>query len=93
MVLSTAMLGPACSRRAEALAVDLRSVPNALRPTLRSSAKHRSLSERKPKIFARVELLPLPRPDWAGPGETMSRWEQALEWQQGVMDPVERALR
>lgn len=37
-------------------------------------------------------LLPLPRPEWAGPGDDNLALGTVLEWPQGIADPKERAL-
>ena len=37
-------------------------------------------------------LLPLPRPDWAGPGDDSIALGGVLEWQHGFEEPKERAL-
>lgn len=78
--------------RAEAVAGDLRARVQRAAGEAAAFREQAEMRREEASALRRGRLLPLPRPEWAGPGDDNLALGAALEWPQGMADPKERAL-
>lgn len=78
--------------RAEALAGELRARAQQIRAAAAQCRIDAALLNSEAALLREGRLLPLPRPDWAGPGDDSVALGAVLDWSPGFDDPHDRAL-